>query len=424
MTEHRARRGRTGDRRVVVTGMGLLSPLGHSVAEHWRGLVEGRSGIGPITHFDPSGYPTLIAGEVRGFDPRDYMDGKEAKRMARFSQLAVAAARIAIEEARLKIGPHNEEDVGVYMGTGTGGFGTLEAECRTLVLKGGNKISPFFVPTYLPNMAGAQVSRTFGAKGYNATTITACAAGTQAIGEGADAIRRGRAKVMIAGGTEAALCELGLASFCVFRALSTRNEDPTKASRPFDAGRDGFVPAEGAGILILEDLEHALRRDAPILAEIVGYGCSNDAYHIVMPDPEGLGAARAIRFALQDAGLRPEDIDYINAHGTSTPLNDVSETKAIKRAFGEHAYRVPISSSKSMIGHLLGGAGAVEAITCIMTLRDGIVHPTINQETPDPECDLDYVPNVARRVDCRYVMSNSFGFGGQNACLICARYED
>ena len=412
------------NRRVVVTGMGVIGPCGKTVAEHWRSMVEGRSGIGPITVFDPANYPTRIAGEVRGFDPRDYMDAKEARRMGRFSQLAVAAAREAVAQARLNIGPANEEDVGVYMGTGIGGLDTVEQDCRTMVLKGGNKISPFFVPIFLPNMAAAQVSRTFGAKGYNATTITACAAGTQAIGEGAAVIRAGRAKVIIAGGTESALCELGLAGFCIVRALSGRNDEPTKASRPFDLGRDGFVPAEGAGIVILEDLEHALLRDAAILAEIVGFGCSNDAYHIVMPDPEGEGAARAIRFALQDAALRPEDIDYVNAHGTSTPLNDISETKAIKRAFGQHAYRVPISSSKSMTGHMLGGTGAVEAITCIMSLRHSVVHPTINQETPDPECDLDYVPNVARQVACRYVMSNSFGFGGQNACLICARYED
>ncbi|MCL4465417.1 MAG: beta-ketoacyl-ACP synthase II [Chloroflexi bacterium] len=424
MAERWSRNGRPGDRRVVVTGMGVFSPLGNTVDAHWRGLVAGRSGIGPITQFDPSGYPTRIAGEVRDFDPRDYVDGKEAKRMARFSQLAVAAARVALAQSGLRIEPANQEDVGVYMGTGVGGFSTLEQECRALVAKGGSKISPFFVPMFLPNMAAAHTSRIFGAKGYNATVITACAAGTQAIGEGADVIRRGLAKAMIVGGTEAGLCELGLAGFCIMRAMSGRNEEPTKASRPFDAGRDGFVPAEGAGVLILEDLEHALGRRVPILAEILGYGASNDGFHIVMPDPEGEGPARAIRFALKDAGLRPEEIGYINAHGTATPLNDAAETKAIKKAFGDYAYKVPISSSKSMVGHMLGGAGAAEAITCIMSLREGMIHPTINQETPDPECDLDYVPNVARRADIRYAMSNSFGFGGQNACLICARYED
>ncbi|MDA8216945.1 MAG: beta-ketoacyl-ACP synthase II, partial [Dehalococcoidales bacterium] len=378
--------------RVVVTGLGVMSPLGCTVSEYWEGLVSGRSGVGRISSFDPSAYPAQLAAHVWSFDPLDYIDAKEARRMARFSQFAVAATRVALEDARVKIGPDNAADVGVFLGTGIGGLANIEQECRTLVARGGSRISPFFVPSMLPNMAAAQVSRVFGAKGYSSTAITACAAGTQAIGEAAEVIRRGVAHTMIAGGTEAPLCEIGLAGFAIMRALTTRNEEPTKASRPFDLTRDGFVPAEGAGILILEELGHAIRRNAPILAEVVGYGCSSDAYHLVMPEPEGEGAASAIEAALADAELAPADVDYINAHGTSTPLNDATETRAIKRVFGERAYQVPISSTKSMIGHLLGAAGAVEAIACIMSLRDGIVHPTINYETPDPACDLDYVP--------------------------------
>jgi 3-oxoacyl-[acyl-carrier-protein] synthase II len=360
---------------------------------------------------------------VKDFDPRDYMDGKEARRMARFSQFAVAAARTALEDASLTIGNGDAGEVGVFLGTGIGGLGTLEQECRTMVAKGGARINPFFIPTMLPNMAAAQVSRLLGIKGYTSTTITACAAGTQAIGEAAEVIRQGKVQVMLAGGTEATICELGLAGFCIMRALTTRNEEPTQASRPFDAGRDGFLPGEGSGMLVLESLPRALRRGARIYAEIVGYGCSSDAYHVVMPDPEGEGAQRAMVAALADARVRPEEIDYINAHGTSTPLNDCTETKAIKRVFGEHAYQVPVSATKSMIGHLLGAGGAVEAIACIMSLRTGLVHPTINLDEPDPECDLDYVPNVARPVDVRLALSNSFGFGGQNACLVLARYE-
>ena len=421
----RARRGRSlrEGRRVVVTGMGVISPLGCSVERYWRGLLDGRSGVGLITHFDATPYPCRIAAEVRDFDPLDFIDQKEARRMARFSQMAVAATRIALEDARLQIGPANADRVGVFLGTGIGSFTTIEQECRTLVAKGGMRMSPFFIPMMLPNMAAAQVSRLFGAKGYSSTAITACAAGTQAIGEASDVIRRGDAEVMLAGGTEASICELGLAGFCIMRALTSRNEEPARASRPFDANRDGFVPAEGAGVLVLEELGHAIRRGAPIYAEVVGYGCSSDAFHMVMPEPDGDGAARAMKMAIANAGLTPEDIGYINAHGTSTPLNDATETRAIKRVFGERASRVPISSTKSMIGHLLGAAGAVEAVACIMSLRDGMVHPTINHETPDPECDLDYVPNVARRVSLRYALSNSFGFGGQNACLVFGRYE-
>ncbi|MHB1133719.1 MAG: beta-ketoacyl-ACP synthase II [Chloroflexota bacterium] len=413
-----------GRRRVVVTGLGLMSPLGHSVEEHWAGAAAGRSGIDHIVAFDPGTYPCRIAGEVRDFTARDYMDFKEAKRLARFSQLAVAAAGQALAQSRLPLGPENETEVGVYLGTGVGGLDVSEAECRVMIARGGNRVSPFFGPSFLANMATANVARLYGARGYNNTCITACAAGTQAIGEATEVIRRGTAKAMLAGGAEACICELGLACFAAIRALTTSNEEPTRASRPFDANRNGFVAAEGAGVLVLEDLEHALRRGAPILAEIAGFGVTNDGYHLVMPSPEGRGAVQTMRAALRDAGLRPEEIGYINAHGTSTPLNDVTETKAIKQTFGEHAYRVPISSTKSMIGHALGAAGALEAITCIMSLRAGMVHPTINLETPDPECDLDYVPNIARKVDFQYALSNSFGFGGQNASLILARYED
>lgn len=415
---------RERSRRVVVTGMGAMTSLGCTVESYWQGLISGRSGVRPIIAFDASAYPCRIASDVRDFEPLNYMDAKEAKRMARFSQLAVAAARDALAAARLDLGANGSDRAGVCLGTGIGGFTVVESECRTLFTKGGMRITPFFGPLMLPNMAAGQVSRTFGAKGYTNTVITACAAGTQAIGEATEVIRRGAADVVIAGGTESAVCELGLSTFAVMRALSTRNDDPAGASRPFDADRDGFVPAEGAAVLILEEYGHAVRRGAPILAEVCGYGCSSDAYHMVMPDPEGEGAVRAMQAAIADAGIQPWEIDYINAHGTSTPLNDATETKAIKRVLGDYAYKVPISSTKSMIGHLLGAAGAAEAVACIMTLREGMVHPTINYTTPDPACDLDYVPNQARKVNVRYVLSNSFGFGGQNACLIFGKCED
>ena len=410
-------------RRVVVTGMGAMTPLGESVESFWEGLVQGRSGIGPMTLCDPTPFPCRIAGEVLGFDPDNYTDRREARRMARFSQLAVAATRQAMDNARMDPARVNAERFGVLLGNGNGAFLTTEEGARTLVEKGGMRISPFFMPMILPNMAAAQVSRLFGAKGYNNTVITACAASTQSIGDAAEVIRRGAADVMITGGTEAGISQLGLAGFSVMRALSTRNEEPEKASRPFDAQRDGFVPAEGAGILVVEGLDHALRRDAPILAEVVGYGASSDANHPVQPDEDGAGAARAIRWALEDAGITPADVDYINAHGTATPLNDASETAAIRRAFGELAYQVPVSGTKSMIGHALGGAGGMEAVACVQTICTGIIHPTINYETPDPACDLDYVPNEARRKEVRVVLSNSFGFGGQNACLVFQKYE-
>ncbi|MFH1485579.1 MAG: beta-ketoacyl-ACP synthase II [Chloroflexota bacterium] len=411
-------------RRVVVTGIGAVTPLGLTADEFWRGLVDGKSGVTPITLCDTTGFSCTIAGEVKGFDPRNFMDFKEARRMARFSQFAVAAARMAVEDAKLSMAGEEEERVGVLLGNGNGGFPTTEEGCRLLVDKGAMRVSPLFMPMILPNMAASQVALTFGMKGYNSTIITACAAGTNAIGEAAEVIRRGIADVMVTGGTEAGISQLGLAGFCTMKALTSRNGEPTRASRPFDAERDGFIPAEGAGILILESLEHALEKGAAILAEVAGFGVSCDAYHIVAPDAEGDGPARAMRWAIEDAGLSPTDIDYINCHGTSTPLNDAVETKAIKKLFGDYAYKVPISSTKSMIGHLLGAAGGVEAVACVKTINEGIIHPTINYEYPDPECDLDYVANRARRKEVRTVLSNSFGFGGQNACLVFRKYED
>ena len=411
-------------KRVVVTGMGAMTPLGETIDEYWGNLIRGVSGIGPMTQADPTGFPTRIAGEVRSFDPATYIDAKEARRMARFAQLGLAAALRAAENAGLDASTIVSEESGVVLGNGNGGMPTTEEQAKVLFDRGGMKESPFFIPMVLPNMAAAQISRTLGLKGYTNTVITACAAGTQAIGEGAEVIRRGTAKVVFAGGTEAGICQLSLGGFSVIRALSTRNDEPQKASRPFDADRDGFVPGEGAGILVLEEMEHAISRGAPILAEIVGYGVSSDAYHPVHPDENGEGAARAMSWAIADAGLTPADIDYINAHGTSTPVNDAIETLAIKLVFGDGAYHVPISSTKSMIGHAMGGSGGVEAVAAIKTIQTGIIHPTINYETPDPACDLDYVPNEARKKDVRTVLSNSFGFGGQNACLVIRRFEE
>ena len=410
--------------RVVVTGMGAVTPLGVSVDEYWESLVAGKSGVRPMTLADPTDYPCKVSGEVPDFDPGQYVNPKEARRMARFTQLAVAAAALAIENASLNLSKEDSERLGVVIGNGNGGFPTTEDGARVLIERGGMKISPFFIPMILPNMAAANVSRLFGLKGYTSTVITACAAGNQGIGEGTEAIRRGAADVILAGGCEAGICELGLGGFNVIKALSRREGDPTKASRPFDADRDGFVPAEGAGILILESLEHAINRGAEIIAEIVGYAVSSDAFHAVQPDEDGSGAARAMKWAMDNAGLGPDDIDYINAHGTSTPMNDMVETLAIKKVFGEHAYKVPISSTKSMTGHALGGAGAIEAVACIQSILNNKIHPTINYETPDPECDLDYVPNVARSLEVNNVLSNSFGFGGQNACIVFSGFEE
>ena len=410
--------------RVVVTGMGAMTPLGESVAEFWDGLVVGRSGIGPMMLADPTDYPCRVSGEVSGFDPDRYIDRRESRRMSRFSQLAVAAAQEAMRDAGLSDASIDGERTATILGNGNGGYPDIDAAMRVLVERGGMRISPFFFPMTLPNMAAANVSRFFGALGPCSTIITACAASTQAIGDGAALIQRGAADVVISGGTEAGISQLGLAGFSVMRALTARNDDPPSASRPFDADRDGFVPAEGAGILILESLEHARERGVTPLAEVLGYGLSSDGNHQFQPDGDGAGAARAITAALRDAGLSPSDLDYVNAHGTSTPLNDTSETRAIKRALGDDAYRVPISSTKSMIGHALGGAGAMEAIASIQTIRTGVIHPTINYTTPDPDCDLDYVPNESRCAAVRTVLSDSFGFGGQNACLVFGAVEE
>ena len=410
--------------RVVVTGMGALTPLAHTAQESWRGMVEGKSGIGPMTLCDPSDFPCQIAGEVKDFDPVQYIHAKEARRMARFSQLAVAASLQAVEDAGLNINPADSYRYGVLLGNGNGGFPTTEEGCRVLVQRGGMRVSPFFFPMTLPNMASSNVSRILGLRGYNSTVITACAASNQAMGEALEAIRRGVADVMLAGGAEAGISQLGLAGFAVMRALSTRNEEPEKASRPFDAQRDGFVPAEGAVVLVLESLEHATRRGADILVELAGFGCTSDAVHAVQPEESGASAAEAMRLALADAGETLDQVGYINAHGTSTPLNDMLETVAIKRLFGDWAYQVPISSTKSMIGHALGASGALEAVACIKTITDGIIHPTINYQVPDPDCDLDYVPNQARKSDVRVALSNAFGFGGQNACLVFRRFEE
>ena len=410
--------------KVVVTGMGALTPLGLTAQEFWEGLVAGKSGIGPMTLCDPTPFPCRIAGEVTDFDPVQYLDAKEARRMARFSQLAVAAALQAVEDAGISIRPEKAHRVGVLLGNGNGGFPTTESGCRVLVERGGMRVSPFFMPMILPNMAASNVSRILGLTGYNSTVITACAASNQAIGEALETLRRGAADVMLTGGTEAGISQLGLAGFCTMRALSTRNDEPQRASRPFDAQRDGFVPAEGAVILVLETLEHAVSRGANILCELAGFGSTSDAYHPVQPDESGEGAIRAMRLALEDASVGLDEVDSINAHGTSTPLNDAVETVALKGLFGEKAYSVPVSSTKSMVGHSLGASGALEAIPCIKSIGDGVIHPTINYEYPDPKCDLDYVPNEARKKDVRVVLSNAFGFGGQNACLVFKRYEE
>ncbi len=411
-------------RRVVITGMGALTPIGNNVDAFWQSCVEGRSGVDWITLCDSTDYEVKVDGEVKGFDPTDYIDRKEARRMARFSQFSVATAAMAIEDAGLNVEREDAGRIGVLMGNGNGGLPESDQAMRTIIEKGGGRLDPFYMSKMLPNMAAGHVAMQFGLKGYNNTVSTACAAGTQALGDAMDVIRAGRADVMIAGGGEAGISELGLAAFTIMRALSTRSDDPTKASRPFDKDRDGFICAEGAGILVLESLEHAEGRGARILGELAGYGASSDAYHIVAPCVDGEGAQRAIRLALADAGVEPEEIDYINAHGTSTQANDAAETLAIKGVFGEGAYRIPVSSTKSMIGHTLGASGPIEAVACMKAIETGIAPPTINYETPDPDCDLDYVPNQSRAVgDIRCVLKNSFGFGGQNVCLVFKRFE-
>ncbi len=412
-------------RRVVITGMGALTPLGNSVDEFWQGCVEGRSGIDWITLFDSSAYPIKVDGEVRNFDPQDYMDRKEARRMARFSQLSVAAARMALDDSEINLEKEDTTRVGVLLGNGNGGYPETDDAMRTIMTKGGNRLDPFYMSKILPNIAAAQVGMQFGLRGYNNTVTTACAASTQALGDALDIIRLGRTDVMVAGGGEAGICELGLAAFHIMRALSTREDEPLKASRPFDQDRDGFVCAEGAALFVLESLEHAERRGAHILAELAGYGATSDAYHVVAPCVDGEGAQRAMNEAIADAGLTPDDIDYINAHGTSTAANDASETLAIKGVFGERAYDLPISSTKSMIGHALGASGAIESVASLKAIETGIIPPTINYENQDPDCDLDYVPNSSRKVQgVRAVLKNSFGFGGQNACLVFKRYEE
>ena len=408
--------------RVVITGMGAMTPLGETPEEYWKNLVAGTSGIGPMTLCDPEGYPCQISGEVSGFDPDTYIGNKEARRMARFTQLAVAAALQAVEAADYDISKDDPYRVGVLLGNGNGGFPTLEENCRILADRGGMRMSPFFFPMILPNMAAAAVSRYTGAHGYNSTATTACAASNQAMGEAVSVIRRGAADVMLAGGTEAGISLLGLSGFAVMRALSTRNDEPQKASRPFDAGRDGFIPSEGSVIMVLESLEHAIGRGANILAELAGFASTSDAGHPVQPEGSGVSAAAAMHMALNDAQVSLNQVDYINAHGTSTPLNDALETVAIKRLFGDLAHKIPISSTKSMIGHSLGAAGSLDAAACVKTITEAAIHPTVNYDVPDPECDLDYVPNQSRAADVQVALSNAFGFGGQNACLVFRKY--
>ena len=410
-------------RRVVVTGLGMVSPLGTGVEKNWEAACSGTSGIGPITKFDATGFAARIAGEVKDFRSQDFMDKQQIRRFDIFIHFAVAAARMAMEDSGLKIDRKNAHRVGCITGSGLGGLGMLEHYHSVLVEKGPKRISPFFIPGIIANMAPGQIAIEFGAKGPNISIETACAASTHAIGEAFRLIREGISDAMITGGAEAVITPWALGGFCSMRALSTRNDEPEKASRPFDMDRDGFIMGEGAGILILEELESALERGANIYGEVVGYGLTGDAYHVSAPEPEGEGAIGCMKGALDFAGLGPEDIDYINAHGTSTKLNDLSENKAIKAVFGEHAYRLSISSTKSVTGHLLGGAGGIESIFTLLTIKRGVIPPTMNYETPDPECDLDYVPNVARKAKVKTAMSNSFGFGGTNATLIFRAYE-
>jgi 3-oxoacyl-[acyl-carrier-protein] synthase II len=410
--------------RVVVTGVGLVCALGIGTDESWKNLVAGVSGIAAITHFDTTNFDCKIAGEVKGFDPFNWIEKKELKKMGRFIQIALAAADFAVKHAQWKPEQSNLEEVGVYISSGIGGFDIIEREHGKLLYGGPNKISPFFIPSAIVNLASGHVSIRYGAKGPNSATATACSASAHAIGDSFKIIERGAADMMICGGTEATITPMGVGGFASMKALSTRNDDPATASRPFDADRDGFIVGEGAGILILESLEHATKRNAPILAEIVGYGMSGDAYHITQPVENGDGAFRVMRAALKDAKLSPDDINYVNAHGTSTPIGDIIETTAMKRLFGERATskKLAVSSTKSMTGHLLGGAGGLEAGISVLALRDQILPPTINQFHPDPKCDLDYVPNVARKATVDYALSNSFGFGGTNAALIFKRW--
>jgi 3-oxoacyl-[acyl-carrier-protein] synthase II len=409
-------------RRVVVTGVGLISAVGTGTEETWKSITESRSGIGPITSFDASAFAARIAGEVKGFDPLRFIEKKEIKKMGRFIHFAIAASDFALQASGLKVTPEIAEQVGVYIGSGIGGFDVIEREHANLLAGGPKKISPFFIPATIINLASGQVSIRNGAQGPNSATATACTTSAHAVGDSFRLIQRGDADVMICGGSEASITPMGIGGFAAMRALSTRNDDPPAASRPFDADRDGFVVGEGSGILILEELEFARRRGAPILAELVGYGMSADAHHITSPSEDGDGAHRVMRNTLRDARIQPDQIDYINAHGTSTPVGDRIETTAIKRTFGDHARKLAVSSTKSMTGHLLGGAGGLEAGIVVLALRDQVMPPTINLCTPDPECDLDYVPNFARQARIEYALTNSFGFGGTNGALVFKKF--
>lgn len=408
--------------RVVITGLGAVTPLGDTVDAFWDGLAQGRSGIGPLTLAKTEGYPCKVAGEVKDWDASKFIERKAARRMARFAQFMVASAGQAISDAGLDLESENRDRVAVLIGNGGGGYPDIQEAAQTLFERGGMKIDPLYLAKSLGNMAAAQVSLQYGLRGYNGTICTACAAGTQAIGEAAMLIRAGRAEIALTGGCEAGISELGLSGFSVMRAL-TSSEDAATASRPFDARRDGFAPAEGAGALILESEAHAVARGARIYAELAGFGCTCDAFHVVAPPEDGDGAARAMAEALADAGIDPEAVDYVNAHATSTPLGDAAETAAIKKVFGEDAYKLAVSATKSMIGHGLGASGGMETVAVVKTIETGIIHPTANLEEPDPACDLDYVPNVARKAEVRVALKNSFGFGGQNSCLVVTRYE-
>jgi len=410
-------------RRVVITGLGMITPLGIGVKESWEGLIAGRSGIKRITQFDSSNFPTKIAGEIQDFNPEDYIEYKEIKKMDRFIHFAIAATKMAMDDSGLQITASNAEKVGVIVGSGIGGLHAIEHYHSVLLEKGPRRITPFFIPMLVINLASGQISIRFGAKGPNSAVATACATGSHSIGDAYKIIQRGDADTMIAGGTEAVITPLGIGGFNAMKALSTRNDEPEKASRPFDIDRDGFVMGEGAGIVILESLEGALDRGAKIYAELAGYGMSADAYHITSPVPDGKGAARCMKVTLKDGGADPSEIDYINAHGTSTKYGDEIESKAIKTVFGEHAYKVAISSTKSMTGHLLGASGGVEAVIVVLSIYNGIIPPTINLDKPDPECDLDYVPYKSRKMAVNYALTNSFGFGGTNACLLFKKFE-
>ncbi len=411
------------ERRVVITGVGAITAMGRDAETIWKGCLAGCSGVTPITGFDTTEYPTKIAAEIKDWDAAPYMDRKDARRVDKFVQFAVAASRMAVENAGLTIDETNRDRVGVYIGSAIGGLATIEDQYRTLMERGPSRISPFLIPGIICDMGAGMVSMALNARGPNSCVATACTTGTNAVGDAYHIVRRGDADVMLAGGAESCITPLGVAGFCQARSMTTRNDAPERASRPFDKDRDGFIMGEGSGVLVLEALDSALARGANILAEVIGYGMSGDAYHMTAPSPEGEGAGRGMKAALDSAGLQPTDVDYINAHGTSTGLNDKNETAAIKSVFGEYAYDVAISSTKSMTGHLLGATGAVEAIFCALTIRDGVIAPTINYETPDPECDLNYTPNQARQADVKVVISNSFGFGGHNATLVLKRFE-